>query len=67
MRSAEGGNNVDEGTLALCDCQANLAHEGEERDGEKLLGLGRDKKLRLHFSATTAIATAHVYRAKADL
>lgn len=67
MRSVEGRNKVDEGTLALGDCEANLAHEGKERDGEKLLGFGRDKKLRLHFSATTAIATAHVYRAKADL
>ena len=30
MRSMEGGNSVDEVTLALGDCEANLAHEGED-------------------------------------
>ena len=34
MRSVEGRNKVDEGTLALGDCGANLAHEGEDRKGK---------------------------------
>ena len=33
MRSVEGRNKVDEGTLALGDCEANLAHEREDRFG----------------------------------
>lgn len=35
MRSAEGRNNVDEGTLARADCEANLAHEGACRFAEQ--------------------------------
>ena len=27
VRSVEGGNTVDEGTLARADCEANLAHQ----------------------------------------
>lgn len=34
MRSVEGRNKVDEGTLALGDCEASLAHEGESPFGE---------------------------------
>ena len=34
MRQAEGGNSVDEVTLALGDCEANLARVGEDRFGE---------------------------------
>jgi hypothetical protein len=37
VRSVEGGNNVDEGTLALGDCEENLAHEGEDRFGENVI------------------------------
>jgi hypothetical protein len=35
MRSAEGRNNVDEGTLARTDCEANLARKGEDRFGRQ--------------------------------
>jgi len=35
VRSVEGGNSVDEGTLALGDCEANLAHEGENWFGDR--------------------------------
>jgi len=35
MRSAEGGNKVDEGTLAQADCEANLARKGEDRFGRQ--------------------------------
>ena len=30
MRPMEGGNTVDEGTLARADCEANLARKGED-------------------------------------
>ena len=33
MRTMEGGNTVDEGTLARADCEANLAQEGENQVG----------------------------------
>lgn len=35
VRSVEGENTVDEGTLALGDCEANLAGKGEYRLGER--------------------------------
>jgi len=37
VRPMKGGNTVDEGTLALGDCEANLAHEGEDRFGKTLV------------------------------